>query len=194
MQASAQTSLCRLYTDTRAHADTRCMQPIIHSWPKASTMDATAVGWLVVWFNARLSRARLSISLYLLGPTDNADPPTSPQMRPFPPKREVENIHAVSHVLLSQFFPLPQESSQVSTNQTHDSSNSTNSSQSMSSEAFWTPNTASSQFVERARTRFEKYKFAQLRTNYLCRTFSYCFFFRFDRFPELSSQSICSLN
>ena len=51
--------------------------------------------------------AMLVISLYLLGPTDNADPPTSPQMRPFPPKREAENIHAISHVLLSQFFPLP---------------------------------------------------------------------------------------
>ena len=25
-------------------------------------------------------------------------------MRPFPSKRETENIHAVSHVLLSQFF------------------------------------------------------------------------------------------
>ena len=108
---------CAGCTQTRVHVLTNdtCRLSSIHSWPKASTMDATAVGWLVVWFNARLSRARLSISLYLLGPTDNADPPTSPQMRPFPPKREVENIHAVSHVLLSQFFPLPQESSQVST-------------------------------------------------------------------------------
>ena len=26
------------------------------------------------------------------------------KMRPFPPKQEAENIHAVSHVLLSQFF------------------------------------------------------------------------------------------
>ena len=39
-----------------------------------------------------------------MGPTDNADPPISPQVRPFSPKREAENIHAVSHVLLSQFF------------------------------------------------------------------------------------------
>ena len=53
-------------------------------------MDATAV-----------PRAHLFISLYLLGPTDNADPPTSPQMRPFPKQQESENIHAVSHVLLS---------------------------------------------------------------------------------------------
>ena len=51
-----------------------------------------------------LPSAHLSISLYLLGPTDNAAPPTSPQLRPFPLKREAENIHAVSHVLLSQFF------------------------------------------------------------------------------------------
>ena len=80
----------------RAHAHTRHMQPIIHLRPKASATDAVAV-----------PRAHLFISLYLLGPTDNADPPTSPQMRPFPPKREAENIHAVSHVLLSQFFPLP---------------------------------------------------------------------------------------
>ena len=87
-------------------------------------------------------------SLYLLGPTDNADPPTSPQMRPFPPKREAENSHAVSHVLLFQFSPVPLESSQVSTSQTKGSSNSTNSSQSMSSEAFRTLNTASSQFDE----------------------------------------------
>ena len=97
---------CAGCTQTRVHVLTNdtCRLSSIHSWPKASTMDATAVGWLVVWFNARLSRARLSISLYLLGPTDNADPPTSPQMRPFPPKREVENIHAFSHVLQSQFF------------------------------------------------------------------------------------------
>ena len=80
----------------RAHAHTRHMQPIIHSWPKALAMDATAVPC-----------AHLFISLYLLGPTDNADPPTSPQMRSFPPKREAENIHAMSCVLLSQFLPLP---------------------------------------------------------------------------------------
>ena len=120
MQASARTSLCRLYTDMRAHAHTRHMQPIVHSRPKASAVDATAV-----------PRVHLFISLYLLGPTDNADPPTSPQKRPFPPKRDVENIHVVSHVLLSQFFPLPYESSQVSTNQTQGSSYLTNSSQSM---------------------------------------------------------------
>ena len=48
--------------------------------------------------------AHLFISLCLLGPTANADPPTSPQMRPLPSKREAENIHTVSHVLLSQFF------------------------------------------------------------------------------------------
>ena len=89
MQSSDRTSLCRLYTDTRVHAHKRHIQPIIHSRPKASTMDATAV-----------PRAHLFISLYQLDPTDNADPPTSPQMRPFPPKREVENTHAVSHVLL----------------------------------------------------------------------------------------------
>ena len=51
-----------------------------------------------------IALTHLFISLYLLGPTDNTDPPTSQQMRPFPPKREAENIHAVSHVLLSQFF------------------------------------------------------------------------------------------
>ena len=39
-----------------------------------------------------------------VGPTYNADPPTSPQMRSFPPKPEAENIHAISHVLLCQFF------------------------------------------------------------------------------------------
>ena len=65
------------------------MQPIVHSWPKALAMDATAV-----------PRAHLFISLYLLGPTDSADSPTSSQMSPFPPKREAENIHAVSHVFL----------------------------------------------------------------------------------------------
>ena len=91
----------------RVHGHTRHMQPIIHLRPKATAMDATAV-----------PRAHLFISLYLLGPTDNVYPPTSPQMRPFPPKGEAENIHAVSHELLSQFFPLPWERSQVSTSQT----------------------------------------------------------------------------
>ena len=146
MQASARTSLWRLYTDTREPALTRHMQPVVHSRPKASAMDSTAV-----------PRAHLFISLYLLGPTDNADPPTSQQMRPFPLKREAENVHTVSHVLLSQFSLLPYESSQVSTNQTQGSTNTTNSSQSMSNKAFWTPNTASSHFVEQtARTRFAK--------------------------------------
>ena len=93
MKASARTSLCKLYTDTRVHTHTRHIQLIVHSRPKASAMDATA-----------LPRAHVFIGLYLLGPTDNADPPTSPQMRPFLPKQEAENIHAVNHVLLSQFF------------------------------------------------------------------------------------------
>ena len=75
MQASARTLLCMLYTDTRAHAHMRHMQPIVHSRPRASAMDATAVPC-----------AHLFISLYLLGSTDNANPPISPQMRPFPPK------------------------------------------------------------------------------------------------------------
>ena len=96
MQAFAPTSLCRLYTDTCAHAHTRHTQPIIHLQPKALAMDAMAV-----------PHAHLFISLYLLGPTSNAVPPTSPQIRPFPLKREAENIHAVSHVLLSQCFHLP---------------------------------------------------------------------------------------
>ena len=80
MQASTQTSLCRLHADTRTHAHTQHMPPIVHSRLKVSAMDATA-----------LPPAHLFISLYLLGPTGNADPPTSPQMRPFPPKREAEN-------------------------------------------------------------------------------------------------------
>ena len=41
---------------------------------------------------AAVPRANLFISLYLLGPTDNADPPTSPQTRPFPPKRKAKRI------------------------------------------------------------------------------------------------------
>ena len=68
------------------------MQPIVHSRPKAPAMDATAV-----------PRAYLFISLYLLGPRDNTDSPTNPQGRPFPPKREAENIHAVSHVTVPVF-------------------------------------------------------------------------------------------
>ena len=43
MQASAWTSLCRLYTDTHTYAHTRHMQPIIHSQPKALAMDTMAV-------------------------------------------------------------------------------------------------------------------------------------------------------
>ena len=128
---------CAGCTQTCMHMLTWHRQPIIHSRPKASAMDTTVV-----------PRAHLFISLYLLCPTDNTDPPTSPQMSPFPPKQEAENIHAVSHVLLSLFFPLSKESSQVSTNQTQGSSNSTNSSQSMSSEIFWTSNTALPQFVQ----------------------------------------------
>ena len=109
------------------------------------------------------TRSLYFLSLYLLGPTDNADPPKCPQMRPFPPQREAENIHAVSHVLLSQFFVfcffyLPKESSQVSTNQTQGWLNLTNSSQSMSSEAFWTPNTASSQFVANCQNQVREVK------------------------------------
>ena len=92
MQTSARTSLCRLYTDMRAQAHTRHMQPIVHSQLKASAMDTTAV-----------PRTHFFITLYLLDPTDYADPPTSPQMRPFPLNREAENIHAVSHVLLPVF-------------------------------------------------------------------------------------------
>ena len=110
---------------------------MVRSQPKASAMDTPAV-----------LGAQLFSSLYLLGPTDNADPPSSPQMRPFPQKQEAENIQAVSHVLLSQFFPLPQESSQLSTKQMQGTLNPMNSSQSMSSEAFWTPNTALSQFIK----------------------------------------------
>ena len=64
MQASAWTSLCRLYTDMRALAHTWQMQPIIQSRPKASAMDAMA-----------MPHSHLFISLYLLGPTDNVDPP-----------------------------------------------------------------------------------------------------------------------
>ena len=173
MQASAQTSLCRLYADMHAHAHTRHMRLIIHLWLKASAMDTTAVPC-----------THLFISLYLLGPTDNTDLPTSPQMRPFPPNRKAENVHTVCHVLLSQFFSLSWESSQVSTNQTRGSLNLMNSSQSMFSEAFWTPNTASlhvrevkvrpikselssPNFFQVRRTpwtRFAKQKFVQLRT------------------------------
>ena len=48
-------------------------------------------------------RSLIYWSLFV-GPTYNADPPTSPQMRSFPPKQEAENIHTISHVLLCQFF------------------------------------------------------------------------------------------
>ena len=95
MQASVRTLLCRLYTDMHAHAHTRHLKPFIHLQPKALAMVAMAV-----------PRDHLFITLYLLGPTDKADPPTSPQMRPFPLKREAGNIQAVSHVLLSHFSPL----------------------------------------------------------------------------------------
>ena len=85
---------CKLQPEPRCAGCTQTrVYMLIHSQPKALTMDAMAV-----------PGTHLFISLYLLGPTDNADPPTCPQMRPFPPKREAENIHAISHVLLSQFF------------------------------------------------------------------------------------------
>ena len=86
---------CAGCTQTRVHMlthDTRSLSSILR--PKASAMDATAV-----------RRAHFFISLYLLGPTDNADLPIkSTNEAVFLPKREAENIHAVSHVLLSQFF------------------------------------------------------------------------------------------
>ena len=68
MQASAQTLLGRMYTDVHAQAHPQQMQPIVHLRPKASAVDATAV-----------PHAPSFISLYLLGPTNNADPPTSLQ-------------------------------------------------------------------------------------------------------------------
>ena len=71
---------CRLYTDTHAHAQTWHMQPFIHSRPKALAMDTKAVPC-----------AHIFISLYLLGPSDNADSPVSPQMRPLPLKWQAEN-------------------------------------------------------------------------------------------------------
>ena len=137
MQASSQTSVCRLCTDTRADVNTWHMQPIVHLWPKALAVDATAV-----------PHAHLFFSLYLLGPTDNADPPTSPQMRPFPLKREAENVHAINHVLLSQFFFFHRRALrfQPVTHKVHWTQWTVP--KSMSSEAFWTPNTASSQLIE----------------------------------------------
>ena len=85
--------------------------------------------------------------LYLLGPTDKAAPPTSPRIRPFPPKKEkllmpscmfccpsfstdisprcwLGSKHQLSHCP-SFFFSLPHESPQVSTNQTQGLSNAT---------------------------------------------------------------------
>ena len=71
-----------------------------------NTCSLSMCGWKPrQWMPWLVPRAHLFISLYLLGPTDNAEPPTSPQMRPFPLKQEAENIHAISHVLLSHFFP-----------------------------------------------------------------------------------------
>ena len=173
---------CADCTKTSMHMLTWHMQPIVHSWPKASAMDATAV-----------PHTNLIISLYLLGPTVNADPPTSPQMRPFPLKREAEKFMPSAMCCCPSFFPLPQESSKVSNNQTQGSSNSTNSSQSMSSKAFWTPNTALSQFVElpepgsrgKVLPNEEWTKFAEL---------FFIIFFRFAELPELGSRSKSSLS
>ena len=159
MQASAWTLLCRLYTDLHAHVHTQHMQPIIYSWLKVLAMDATAV-----------PHAYLFISLFLLGPTDNADPPTSPQLRPFSPKWEAENIHAVSHVLLSQFFSFHTMQSSL---------NSMNSSESMSSKAFWTPITASSHRPNKV----HKVKVCPIK-NEVRQTF-----FRFAKHTELGSRS-----
>ena len=51
----------------RAHAHTPNMQPNAHSRLKSLAMDPMAV-----------PRTHSFMSLYPLGPTDNADPPTSP--------------------------------------------------------------------------------------------------------------------
>ena len=95
--ASAQTSLCRLYTDMHAHAYKRHMQPIIHSQPKASTMDATAVPrtYYLVVFISWVPQITLTI----------------PQVHKWGHFHWSERLKTVSHVLLSQFFPLPYESS-----------------------------------------------------------------------------------
>ena len=82
-----------------AQAHTWHMQPIIHS-QQTVAMDATTLAMDAT----AVPHVHLFITVYLLGPTDNTDPPTSPQMRTLPPKWEAENIHAISHVLLSQFF------------------------------------------------------------------------------------------
>ena len=51
-------------------------------------------------------RAHLFISLYLLGPTDNADPPTNTQMRPFPLKQGVEAFTPSAMCFCPTFFLL----------------------------------------------------------------------------------------
>ena len=57
------------------------MQPIIHS-QQTVAMDATTLAMDAT----AVPHVHLFITVYLLGPTDNTDPPTSPQMRTLPPK------------------------------------------------------------------------------------------------------------
>ena len=90
MHASAWTSLCRLYTDMHTHAHHTCrLSSICGRKPRQWML------WLCHF-----------ISLYLLGPSDNTDPPLSPQMRPFPPKQEAQNIHAIDVPVFSSSISL----------------------------------------------------------------------------------------
>ena len=113
-------SLCRLHPDKGAHTLQlhRLLKHVQCSanwtrpmWSQLRIVSAHLPSiWgqkPLQWTLGQCQHSHLFISLYLLGPTDNADPPTTPQMRQFPPKREAENIHAVSHTSLSQLFPFP---------------------------------------------------------------------------------------
>ena len=68
---------------------------------QVNTCLSSIHGWMPQQW---MPRAQLFISLYLLGPTDNADPPTSLQMRPFYPKREAEKLMPSAMCCCPSFF------------------------------------------------------------------------------------------
>ena len=125
--------------------------------------------------------------IIILGPTDNAAPPTSQQTDQFPPKR-VKHWHC--HPFFFLFFLVLSSSSTgelsllLPTKQRQGLPNWMNSSQTMLSEAFWIPNTSSLLFVELPKADLWSKSFPVKNEKSLP-----IIFFRFAKHPELGLQS-----
>ena len=134
MQASAWTSSCRLHTDKRAHAHTWQMKPIVHlwliSWQRTPWLCHVLTYLLV--FICWVSQITLKL-------------PQVHKWGHFLWRERPKTFTLLAMCCCPSFFLFHRR---ALTYQTQGSLNSTNCSHSMSSEAFWTPNTASSQLIE----------------------------------------------